>query len=245
MDLGSAEIHVHHFPVPLQESFFTPSADKSGGTSKKKLGWLYDDAAPPPLVRHVMALQHQRPLWHQRKKELLQEDSECNFGFTVIFIIAKKSCWGTLGVKNHLNFTSKNCKVKIHDLLSCLSECWAMILHGFATTKEDLRRRCTHNTQRLNEASSFSTVSSSTMVKKCVVKADVQQGDSWLPSLDDDDPYYSLGQRNTHWHLLLLHFLAGQQIILYEKFMRADQGDRKSLEHSSLSCSSSPKKSSL
>ena len=32
------------------------------------------------------------------------------------------------GVKNHLNFTSKNCKVKIHDLL-----CWAMILHGFAT----------------------------------------------------------------------------------------------------------------
>ena len=39
------------------------------------------------------------------------------------------------GVKNHLNFTSKNCKVKIHDLL-----CWAMILHGFATT---LRQWCT------------------------------------------------------------------------------------------------------
>ena len=30
------------------------------------------------------------------------------------------------GVKNHLSFTSKNCKVKIHDLLS-----WAMILHAF------------------------------------------------------------------------------------------------------------------
>ena len=40
-----------------------------------------------------------------------------------------------LGVKNHLNFTSKNCKVKIHDLL-----CWAMILHGFATTAKQNRR---------------------------------------------------------------------------------------------------------
>ena len=45
---------------------------------------------------------------------------QCNFRFTVIFIMPRR------GVKNHLSFTSKNCKVKIHDLLS-----WAMILHAF------------------------------------------------------------------------------------------------------------------
>ena len=41
------------------------------------------------------------------------------------------------GVKNHLSFTSKNCKVKIHDLLS-----WAMILHAFCKrTKAKPRER--------------------------------------------------------------------------------------------------------
>ena len=53
----------------------------------------------------------------KEKERIVRKEEECNLRFTVIFIIAKKRPLSVLngsggGVKNHLNFTSKNCKIK-------------------------------------------------------------------------------------------------------------------------------------